>query len=434
MNELFNMLLLLSVPLLPLLLVFPALRLLLPKAQFVALLPAVIVVVSPVTFSAEMPWLMFGSEMELDGFNRLLLAMSVLVWAIALKRGSREVVANNHSMTFVLLAMAGNFGAIVAADLLLFFGFTTLMGYAFYALLMASYNAVRRVARVYLWLMIVADILLFEVLLLLAVNNTNLSFASANTTMAQSPLLELNLWLVLLGFMLKAGIWPVHYWLSSACRGVKPALALLLVVAPVSMSLLGLLRWLPLGEINLSVHGFIVQGIGVSAMLYAFVSMLKKTSIKIGRPVHGIIFMTGLFFLGIGTGLADAATWGRYEAWGYYFIVALGFVVLLLITLRAWKRLLLDDPVARSLQAHNLTLRFERFAAMQVNRVSKSVIYNLTGWRAWWLAIVKRMWWSNSCYWQNILDFTETKLSSWPFAITLYLLLGIVMVFIHCSC
>lgn len=433
MIEILTTLLLLAVPLLPLLLAFPGLRSRLPKAQFAALLPAVIVVVTPVTFSAEFSWLLFGSVLELDGLNRLLLAMSVVVWGISLLRVSIETDTDNYLMTLLLLVMAGNFGAIVAADLLLFFSFTTLMGYAFYALLMASGNTIRTAARVYLWLMIVADLLLFEVLLLLAVSSTNLDVASAKTTLAQAPSLNLILWLVLLGFMLKAGIWPFHFWLSTAFRFVKPVSTVLLALVPVSVALLGLLRWLPLGEISSPVNGAIVQVIGVITMLFALISMLKMTDMNNKRVEHGIIFvMTGLFFTGIGIGLANAATWSIYEAWAYYYVAASGLVVLL-VTLSTRIQLSEDEPIVQTFLPRDSTQRLDHFVVRLVTRVSKAGFYTLPGWRAWWLDMAKRFWSATGC-WQSALDTSESKLTSWPVAITLFLLLGIVMVYFSCSC
>lgn len=427
-SDLLNTLLLLAVPLTPLLLAFPALHSRLPKAQFFALLPAVIVVLIPAAFSAELPWLIFGSEMMLNSFNRLLLAVSIIAWAIALFRFSSQADSEHRLMPFLLLVMAGNFGAIVAADLLLFFGFTTLMGYAFYAVLVTSAGPVQPVARIYLWLMIVADLLLFEVLLLLAVDNTNLDFSSANSTMALSPLVGLNLWLVLVGFMLKAGIWPFHFWLLSTYRYTKPALTLLLTVAPVSVALLGLLRWLPLGEISLPMHGLIIQGVGVSAMLYAFISMRRKAGMKMRPSAHGVTFMTGLFLTGIGAGLADAASWNRYAAWGYYYVAAPGFVVLILVWLTGRKPLQ-DNEVKQIRQPHDLTLRLDSFAGLQATRVGRICFCALSEWRTRWQAVVKRLR-SSHYVGLNIMDVGETRLSNWSMAITLLLLLGLVMVFV----
>jgi multicomponent K+:H+ antiporter subunit D len=428
-NQILNSLLLLAVPLLPLLLAIPALRLRLPKALYIALLPAVVVVVTPVTFSAELSWMMFGSELELGGFNRLLLVMSVIVWVFVLFRVSTETTTDNPLLTFLLLVMAGNFGAIVAADLLLFFSFTTLMGYSFYALLVASDNTIRTVARVYLWLIIVADLLLFEVLLLMAVNSTNLNFASANTAVTLSPLQNLTLWLVILGFMMKAGIWPFHFWLLSAYRCAKPELTLLLAVAPVSMALLGLLRWLPLGEISSPVNGLIAQGIGVSTMLYALFLVLKKSGLNTWLPVYSVIFMGGLFLAGIGIGLTNAATWNRYEVLAYYFVIALEFAVVLWVALSGQIQLRHDRSLARTFLDRDSTLRLERYEVMLVTRVSKAGFNILHGWRAWWLAMVKHLWSGLIC-WQSVLDTSESKLSNWPVAITLFLLLGIVLVLV----
>ena len=72
MNETMTVLLLLSVPGLPLLLAFPALRLYLPRPCFVALLPAIVIIAAAPQFIVlEIPWLLFGTTFGIDEMSRL---------------------------------------------------------------------------------------------------------------------------------------------------------------------------------------------------------------------------------------------------------------------------------------------------------------------------------------------------------------------------
>ena len=83
MNTALSTFALLSVPGLPLLLAFPAFRSRISWACHIGLLPAVILLAFPAVFSIELPWLLFGSGLGIDGASRLLLAMAVVVWATA---------------------------------------------------------------------------------------------------------------------------------------------------------------------------------------------------------------------------------------------------------------------------------------------------------------------------------------------------------------
>jgi formate hydrogenlyase subunit 3/multisubunit Na+/H+ antiporter MnhD subunit len=118
MNATLSVLLLLSVPGLPLLLAFPGLRSRLSRSCLLALLPAVILLLIPTAFSVEVPWLLFGTGLGIDGASRWLLAMAVILWAAAatfLQVPAGQGV-DNRLTVFFLLTMAANLGAILATD------------------------------------------------------------------------------------------------------------------------------------------------------------------------------------------------------------------------------------------------------------------------------------------------------------------------------
>jgi len=431
MNGLLSALLLLSVPGLPLLLAFPALHSRLFWPCYLALLPAVILLVLPTTVSVDLPWLLFGTKLGFDGTFRWLLGMSVLLWIIAASRLQplHDPAANNRLISFFLLTLAGSLGTILSTGLVDFFVFSTLMGYSFYGLLVsAGSDTARRGGRGYLVLLILADLVLFEGILVAAVTTGDLAFDSVHLAMAQSDSTGLFLVMVLAGFALKAGVWPLHFWLPLVFHSSKPVVTLLPVV-PITLAMFGAVRWLPLGEISSPVLGLIIQAIGVVAMFYAAIFYVTGTGLKKKQlktlPVHAIILVTGLFFTAIGVGLADPAAWNRYGNWTLYFIASLGFGMVVLIAASGWLQARQHYPTS---QAEDSNLWFERWSGIIVAWVWKTGFDTLPRWRAWWLVEVNRLW-LFICTLQSVLDASERILQRWTLAITLFLLLGIVVVF-----
>jgi len=269
-NDFLSVLLLLSVPGLPLLLAFPALHTRLSWSCYFALLPAVILLLLPTTVSVDLPWLLFGTKIGFDGTFRWLLGMCVLLWFFAANRLQplNDPAVNNRLISFFLLTLAGSLGTILATGLMGFFVFSTLMGYGFYGLLVsAGGHAARRGGRAYLVLLILADLALFEGILVAASTTGDLTFDSVQLAMAQSDSPGLYLVMVLAGFAVKACLWPLHFWLPLVFRSSQPVVALLLPAAPITLAMLGIVCWLPLGDISSPGLGLIIQAIGVAAYL-----------------------------------------------------------------------------------------------------------------------------------------------------------------------
>ena len=440
MNDFLSVLLLLSVPGLPLLLAFPALHSRLSWSCYFALLPAVILLTLPATVSVDLPWLLFGTKLGFDGTFRWLLGMSVLLWIFAAShlQPLKDPFANNRLISFFMLTLAGSLGTILTTGLVGFFVFSTLMGYGFYGLLVsAGGHTARRGGRAYLVMLILADLALFEGLLIAAVATTgDLAFDSVHLAMAQSDSPGLFLVMVLTGFVLKAGVWPLHFWLPLVFRSSQPLVALLLPVAPITLAMLGAVRWLPLGEISSPGLGLIIQAIGVAAMFYAAIFYVIGTGLKKAQlntlPVYAIILVTGLFFTAIGTGLADPDAWNRYGNWALYFIASLGFGMAVLITVSGWLQAKQHSPATPAKQVEDSSLWFERWSGIIVVRVWNTGFDTLPRWCAWWLAKVSRLW-LLICTLQSVLDASERTLQHWTLAITLFLLLVIAVVFVGAS-
>ncbi len=433
MIDVLSAFLLLSVPGLPLLLAFPALHSRLPWPCHIALLPGVILLAVPAVSSIDVPWLLFGTGFGIDGKSRLLLAMAVVLWAAAAKflGASNSRSTDDRLTTFFLLTLAGNLGAILATDMVGFFTFSSLMGYAFYALLVTGGDEEpRRAGRVYLGLLILADLALFEALLIAAATSDDLGFEAVREAMAQSPSPGLYLSMVLVGFAAKAGVWPLHFWLPMVFRSSRPAVALLLGGVPVAIGLLGAVRWLPLGEIISPGLGLIIQGLGVAAMLYAILAGVKRAQLKL-LPAYAAIIATGLFAITLGAGLADPAAWTGYGNLAHLLIAALGLGFALLATAIGWLVARSHYPALPGAQADGSSPWFERWSGAVVSWVRQMGLDASHRLRALFLAKVGRL--RQIRAWPRALDASERSLHRWTFAITLFLLLGIVVALVGAS-
>jgi len=429
-NDVMSAFLLLSVPGLPLLLALPALRSRLSWPCHIALLPAVILLAVPAVFSIEMPWLLFGTGFGIDGTSRLLLAMAVVLWAAAatLLSASSSRSADDRFTTFFLLTLACNLGAILATDMVGFFTFSTLMGYAFYGLLVTGGDeGPRRAGRVYLGLLILADLALFEALLIAAATSDDLGFEAVRQAMAQSPSPGLYLSMVLVGFAAKAGVWPLHFWLPLVFRSSRPAVALLLGGVPVAIGLLGAVRWLPLGEITSPDLGLIIQGLGVAAVLYAILAGMKRAQLKL-LPAYVAIFATGVFAITLGAGLADPAAWNRYGNLVHLFIASLGFGFAVLVTAIGWLEARYHYPAKPAKQAGASIPWFERWPGAVVCWGGRMGFDALPRLLASWLAATELR--RQVRVWYRALDAGEHYLQRWALAVTLVLLLGITVVLV----
>lgn len=404
----------------PLLLAIPALHSRLPWPRYLAIIPAALLTVLPGETSLELPWLLFGTGFAIDGERRWILAMSVAIWfaAAAIMKPSKHDFADQRTTTFFLLTLAGNLGAVLATDLVGFFCFATLMGYGFYGLLIQGGDeAAQRAGRRYLIVLIVADLLLFEALLLAAFTTENLRFEGVREAMAGALSSQLYFWMVFIGFALKAGAWPAHLWLTAAFRSAPRSTALLLGGVPVAMGLLGAVRWLPIGEHDFGVAALFIQGIGGAAILYAILRFFSHVSVK-SLPAWTSVAVTGLFIAALGGGLAHSAVWREYESLSYPFIALEAIFLAILAFVVGRTSDTSQPPVVTPQRVEVVT----QWAARWTSKIQQWIKDRLSGlWRASWLKPTKQS--------EYIVDGQKPRslMNDWSVRITLFVLLGLTM-------
>lgn len=321
----------------PLLLSIPPLHRRLPWPRHLAIIPAAVLAVIPIDVSFNIPWLLYGTGFAIDGNIRWILGAFVVIWFVAatISLPTKEKSSPDYATTLFLLTFTGSLGVLLTADLVGFFSFSTLMGYGFYGLLIQDGNkALLKIGRHYLYVLIVADIALFEALLLVAFTTENFQYEMVRQTMSEISSSPIYLYMVLIGFVLKAAIWPFYFWLTAAFNSGSRSIALLLIAGPITMSLLGLLRWMPARD-DIYILGFVMQFIGAAAILHSVLKILTSGMFKQGTRRFNtawlVITFTGLFSLALGAALQDQNLWQQFSYLIYPAISIFSLLVSLLI-------------------------------------------------------------------------------------------------------
>jgi len=407
----------------PLLLSIPALHTRLPWPRHLAIAPTVVLSVLPGDASLTLPWFLFGTGFAVDAQIRWILVMAAVVWltAATVAKSPRRYPAYNHGTIFFLLTLAGNLGAILAADLVGFFTFSALMGYGYYGLLIHESDAnVRHAGRLYLIFLIVADLALFEALLIAASTTGDLRFESVRQVMAGASPSQLYIWMALAGFALKAGLLPFHLWLLAVFRSAPFSKTLLLGGVPVAMGLLGLVRWLPVGEYAFSVLGMVVQIFGAVAILYTALRLFSHTPVKL-LPAWGAVAITGVFSLALGTGLAHPAAWRQYEYLAYPSITTLGIFLAGLTLATSRLRDTRRHPDLAFQRTEDLSLWVGRRIGVLQQWASNRILALQSLWGTLWMKVeaqCRRIW-----DWEKPVGF----LDGWGVRIIMFVLLGLAL-------
>ena len=255
--------------------------------------------------SLSLPWLLLGTELGLDATGRIFLIFTAWLWLLAAWFAGPWLTADRRSGLFLFffqIAMTGNFGLILAQDMISFNLFFTLMGLSAYGLVIHRRDpAALRAGRVYLGLVIVGEVLIYIGLLGL-VRQWGL-LPLAQLAAQDGSLTPSLLACLLLGFGIKAGLVPLHCWLPLAHPAAPVPASAVLSGAMIKAGLLGWLRFLPGsapdgGELS---GGLII--LGLLAAFYGVARGLRQSNPKTVLAWSSISQM-GLLTVGLGLLLA----------------------------------------------------------------------------------------------------------------------------------
>lgn len=290
-------------------LVVPRWRAAVKRFAPLAAVPAVLLALSaPTEASVSLPAVLKHAVLTLDHVGRVFLGFTSVLW-LASAWYARGYLAKDAEPIrfwgFFLVAMAGNFALILAADIPTFYVGFAVMGFASAGLVLHRGDAeAERAGRIYMALAMIGEVLLLTALSWLAVKagTTDMHALPPN---AFSPLV---LALVLVGFGIKAGALCLHFWLPLAHPAAPVPASAVLSGAMIKAGLLGWLRFLPLGDRALPEIGLTLVAMGLGA---AFLGSVAGVTQKNPKTVlaYSSISQMGIITVGVGAGLAQPAAW-----------------------------------------------------------------------------------------------------------------------------
>lgn len=221
----------------------------------------------------------------LDQPGAIVLGVAALLWIAGGAYAATSMRGRPDAGRFAvcwLMTLAGCMGVYLAADMVGFYGLLALLSVGASCLVMhdATPDA-RRAGAIYLGLALLAEAFMLMAFVMLATiaPNNSLWIGDAAAALAGSPWRNAVLALLVIGFGMKAGMVPTHFFMPLAYRAAPIPAAAVVSGAVVKASVLGLIRFLPHGVV-LPDWGMVLAAIGFLGAFYGVVVGLTQAHPK----------------------------------------------------------------------------------------------------------------------------------------------------------
>ncbi|MDP3137173.1 MAG: complex I subunit 5 family protein [Burkholderiaceae bacterium] len=265
-------------------------------------------VTAPRDLPVALPWVLLDGGLELTGIGALFLGGAALLWFWAGVYAARYMHGDRNPVVFTLfwnLVLAGNLGVFIAADIVSFYVSFALVSLMAYPLVIHDRRpASLRAGTVYIALAVVGEAAIL-VGFMLASHGAGgaIGIAEAREVLAASAAHPAALWLLIVGFGIKAGLMPLHVWLPVAHPAAPTPASAVLSGAIVKAGIFGLVAFLPLGS------PATVTGMGLALMGFAglFAAALLGMAQSNAKSVlaYSTVSQMGLVMGVLGVALAD---------------------------------------------------------------------------------------------------------------------------------
>lgn len=275
-----------------------------------AALPALAASVLPVGAQVQLPGFLLGSALVMDGTGRVFLLLNALLWLAGgmLATRSYRITPPSQFAVLLLFAMSGTMGMAMTAEALLFFACATITGYSLLGLLICQgHGPSRRAGGILVVLLVVSDLVLYELFLDLAHETVGTDFASLRHAMAESHSRGLLLGLLFVGLGIKTGMAGLHFWLVPAIMAATTTLRPVLVSFILTAGILAWVRLLPLGDVQWTGAGDLLRWLGAITVAYAVVAGARDIGSSV--TAYAAMTMNGVLLAAMGVALSDPQLW-----------------------------------------------------------------------------------------------------------------------------
>jgi formate hydrogenlyase subunit 3/multisubunit Na+/H+ antiporter MnhD subunit len=269
----------------------------------------------------------------LDRPGAILLCAAALLWIASGAYASRYLQGRPDRERFAvcwLMTLTGCIGVFLAADMVSFYSLLALLTLGAGGLIIQDDTpSAWRAGAVYVGLGLLAESFLLVAFVLLAAGSANsLLIRDAAAALAISPQRDLIVALLLAGFGIKAALVPLHFWMPLAYTAAPIPAAAVLSGAVVKASILGLIRFLPLGT-ALPDWGTGLAAAGLLGAFYGVAIGITQTNPKTVLAYSSVSQM-GFIVAVIGTGISagDGAVALAVAFYGAHHVLVKGALFL----------------------------------------------------------------------------------------------------------
>ena len=278
---------------------------------------------------ANVDALLLGGLFHLDLTGQVFLILTSALWLCAglfAKDHFSDPGERGRFYFFFLVTMTGNLGLSVSMDLSSFYLFYALMTFSAYGLIVHDRRSESlRAGRVYLIMALAGEMAILTGFWLAASTADSLRIDHLAEAVIHSPLKTWIVSLFLLGFGVKAGVLPLHFWLPLAHPAAPSPASSVLSGVMIKAGLLGWVRFLPLGAMALPVTGSIALTVGLAMALFGVLAGLTQRNPKTVLAYSSISQM-GFPVMALGLGLVHPELWSLLLSAIFIFILHHGFV------------------------------------------------------------------------------------------------------------
>jgi hydrogenase-4 component B len=249
-----------------------------PWMAVFAALPALFCALTvPIGATVELPWLMLKSRFALDATGKHFLLFTSLLWLFSAVFAAGYMADDRKRFRFFLgflLAMGGNFGLVLAMDMLSFLVAFALMSFASYSLVVHLQDAdAVRSGRVYISLVVIGEIILFSALILHVGTGGDVNLQTLEGVLTTPSVAVL----LVIGFGIKVGAVLLHVWLPLAHTVAPTPASAVLSGSMIKAGLIGWIRFLPPEAEGAAMWGavFLVAGI-IGAFYGILIGLAQK--------------------------------------------------------------------------------------------------------------------------------------------------------------
>ena len=254
----------------------------------------------------------YGIELIFDGVAALMVvlnALAVMILMAAKRYVEATVAASRRSLFYalILINLGGMNGFVAAADLFNLFVFMEIFSITAYALVATARGPVAALAALkYLLVGAVSSLLVLLAVALLHAQTGSLNMAdiAARLGAAEAPgAAALALGCLVVGFLVKAAVFPLHFWLPDAHASAPSPVSALLSGLVVKMGIVGLIRtrilFAEAEVVPLLMLDNLLVWLGVLAILAGAVLAMIQRELKL-MLAYSTVANMGYIALGIG--------------------------------------------------------------------------------------------------------------------------------------